>query len=160
MHPFSLMDKTEVLETSNISSTLIEGMKRKKCTGCGKIRLLKFFNRKSPTRLQSQCKTCTRASIRQHYRNNKEYYKLKSKRAKSIIAETIKTIKSQPCSDCGISYPSYVMDFDHRGDKDFEISGSSRTGSLRKILSEIAKCDLVCANCHRIRTHRRIDKAI
>lgn len=55
--------------------------------------------------------------------------------------------------DCGVHYPSYVMDFDHR-------DPSTKKGGVGKFVSvgwkslkeEIAKCDLVCANCHRERT--------
>lgn len=56
--------------------------------------------------------------------------------------------------DCGKSYPSYVMDFDHREQdkKKFEIS-TFGTKCAERVLSEIQKCDLVCANCHRVRTY-------
>jgi len=47
------------------------------------------------------------------------------------------------------------MDFDHvRGAKRFHLSESEHK-SKRLIKEEIRKCDLVCANCHRIRTHER-----
>jgi len=60
------------------------------------------------------------------------------------------------CQDCGKTYHPYVMDFDHRPgeQKRFEISeGGSRTHTL--LFAELAKCDLVCANCHRLRTWQR-----
>jgi hypothetical protein len=60
------------------------------------------------------------------------------------------------CSDCGLNYPSYVMDFDHLSDKLSNISyltSSGRTAALKK---ELKKCEIVCSNCHRIRTHARI----
>lgn len=61
--------------------------------------------------------------------------------------------EGKPCADCGALYPSYVLDFDHvRGEKEFAIS-QHQTRSPEQIAVEIAKCDLVCANCHRIRTH-------
>lgn len=62
-------------------------------------------------------------------------------------------IKSQPCADCGNSYPPVCMDFDHRDPsaKRFIIA-TSGTRNREAVLAEIAKCDLVCANCHRIRT--------
>lgn len=66
-------------------------------------------------------------------------------------------LKSKPCTDCGDQFPPSVMDFDHmRGEKVAEVSAlvGSR-GSLKRILAEIEKCDLVCANCHRLRTARR-----
>lgn len=56
--------------------------------------------------------------------------------------------------DCEVSYPSYVMDFDHvRGIKFKEISQMCRAAfRIEKIPEEIEKCDLVCSNCHRVRT--------
>lgn len=67
--------------------------------------------------------------------------------------EFVRSQKTGPCADCGIVYPHYVMDFDHRGDKRRIISNMTRY-SLESIKAEIAKCDLVCANCHRIRTFK------
>ena len=57
--------------------------------------------------------------------------------------------------DCGQTYPTYVMDFDHRDPttKLCKVSAAVYLGSEQKLLDEIAKCDLVCANCHRVRTH-------
>ncbi len=71
----------------------------------------------------------------------------------------IQSLKIDPCKDCGIAYHPYVMDFDHIGtDKVCQIS--NMTGfSEANILAEIAKCDLVCANCHRMRTFRRSQPA-
>jgi len=68
-------------------------------------------------------------------------------------------LKRQPCSDCGVSYPPYVMDFDHaRGEKSLNVS-KLRNGRLAwsRLLAELDKCDVVCANCHRIRTRLRAD---
>jgi hypothetical protein len=60
--------------------------------------------------------------------------------------------ESHPCKDCGRFYPHYVMDFDHLGNKVMNVS--RMIGYKReRIEQEIAKCDLVCSNCHRIRTH-------
>ena len=63
--------------------------------------------------------------------------------------------KDKPCIDCGIKYDPWVMDFDHLRDKEFTISSFYANYSETKLLSEIAKCDVVCSNCHRIRTHNR-----
>lgn len=59
--------------------------------------------------------------------------------------------------DCGIKYPKYVMDFDHRDPvtKRFSIGADIGSMSLTRIVEEAAKCDVVCANCHRERTHGR-----
>lgn len=70
--------------------------------------------------------------------------------------QKIDDLKDQPCHDCGNRYPPECMDFDHvRGDKLFGVS-TRRNDSWKRILAEMAKCDLVCANCHRIRTRDRL----
>lgn len=74
---------------------------------------------------------------------------------KQLFAE----VKSKPCTDCGRTYPACVMDFDHvRGEKRFAL-GDAPAKTRNNILEEIKKCDLVCANCHRIRTEERRVKA-
>jgi hypothetical protein len=61
------------------------------------------------------------------------------------------------CTDCGIGYPHYVMQFDHLGeDKDRAVATlAGAPVSLDRLKAEIAKCGLVCANCHAERTHQR-----
>lgn len=79
--------------------------------------------------------------------NYKEQVRRKKVRNRAHVTET----KSRPCADCNVSYPPVVMDFHHvRGVKKYNISkfGSRSTSSL---LREMAKCDILCANCHRIR---------
>lgn len=63
-------------------------------------------------------------------------------------------LREDPCTDCGKNYPKECMEFDHtRGKKRENVGGLlNYTGVLQK---EIEKCDLVCANCHAIRTHLR-----
>lgn len=61
------------------------------------------------------------------------------------------------CVDCGENYPYWILEFDHLGDKSFNISGfRQKTISLELIKKEIAKCDVVCSNCHKNRTYTRI----
>lgn len=55
-----------------------------------------------------------------------------------------------PCIDCRESDPR-VLDFDHRGDKKAEIAQLVKSGRLSVIQTEILKCDVRCANCHRKR---------
>lgn len=73
------------------------------------------------------------------------------------VRKVLIQIKSQPCTDCKIIYPYYVMDFDHIDDnKEFGIA-EMRFSSLENIMKEIKKCELVCSNCHRIRTFQRLN---
>ena len=78
----------------------------------------------------------------------------------SLCALKKKEIKEKnPCMDCKIWYPYYVMDFDHvRGRKHKNVAELIDTLSKKKIDEEIAKCEIVCSNCHRIRTHDRLMK--
>ncbi|MCZ2109493.1 MAG: HNH endonuclease [Dehalococcoidia bacterium] len=63
----------------------------------------------------------------------------------------IDSLKDKPCARCGNSYPPVAMDFHHRDPetKEFNIGPAIRYGKER-ILAEIAKCDLLCAVCHRL----------
>jgi hypothetical protein len=61
---------------------------------------------------------------------------------------------AHPCMDCDERDP-VVLEFDHLRDKLFDIGHALACRSWASILSEIAKCDVVCANCHRRRTARR-----
>ena len=67
-------------------------------------------------------------------------------------------LKSVPCMDCGGRFDPVCMDFDHRpGEIKLMSIGDAASGykSNTKLLAEIAKCDVVCANCHRLRTKSR-----
>ena len=72
--------------------------------------------------------------------------------------------KGVPCVDCGGKYPPYVMDFDHvRGIKVQGISEMiQKHCTLVDLHAEIAKCEVVCANCHRERTwgREKLDNAV
>jgi hypothetical protein len=63
--------------------------------------------------------------------------------------------KGEFCLDCGGSFPSFVLQFDHvRGIKKFTLSvDQASRKSMKAVREEIEKCDVVCANCHLIRTH-------
>lgn len=59
------------------------------------------------------------------------------------------------CKDCGYKDRPEAMDFDHvRGEKLFSLANRHGT-SIAKLTAEAAKCDVVCANCHRVRTFNR-----
>lgn len=68
----------------------------------------------------------------------------------------VQEAKRRPCFDCGNLFPPAVMEFDHRiaAEKTFNLS-RAREHPFALVKVEIAKCDLVCANCHRVRTVRR-----
>ena len=68
--------------------------------------------------------------------------------------------EGNPCKDCGVTFPPVAMDFDHvSGDKMLNVS-SMRHLAWGAVLAEIAKCELVCANCHRVRTWQQKNQKV
>lgn len=138
---------------------------KKHCRGCDQVKPVSDFWLKKGLP-QARCKECQRNYHKQHYLENARAYKdravRRNRQVRTQLREAIDALKAKPCMDCGRSYPPYVMDFDHRdaATKKFTIAAGTavlRLG-LEKILEEIQKCDLVCANCHRIRTHARMTR--
>lgn len=66
-------------------------------------------------------------------------------------------LKAAPCSDCGAFFHHTAMDFDHVRGKKFKVVSAMWSYLWERVLEEIAKCDLVCANCHRLRTQARLE---
>ena len=132
--------------------------KQKTCSKCKKIQPMTEFNfrHRSAGIRHSYCKECGKALTRNHYANNKRQYLDRNIRSYLKRREFIRQIKSRPCADCGIQYPYYVMDFDHREgeDKKYELNSITQM-IISAVMSEIEKCDVVCSNCHRERTQRR-----
>jgi hypothetical protein len=98
-----------------------------------------------------------RAGKQRWYENNRHVYRAANQRRYVEKRRKIAALKSVPCADCGNRFPYFVMDFDHRDgeEKLGNISSVVFAWSWKRLLAEIAKCDVVCANCHRIRTARR-----
>ena len=65
------------------------------------------------------------------------------------------------CADCGYRAHPRALDFDHIGTDKAGDVGRMMHGRIAWpiILAEIAKCEVVCANCHRIRTYEREQRA-
>jgi hypothetical protein len=93
----------------------------------------------------------------QQLENDAKRRRASGKANRQIWKERVDDLKKVPCLDCGLILHTEVMQFDHvpeRGPKLFSISRSSGK-NWDMILAEIAKCDLVCANCHVMRTISR-----
>lgn len=74
----------------------------------------------------------------------------------ALTVAMLRELRRGPCADCGTVFKPNQMDFDHRnpGDKLFRLTeGRAMLMSRERLLSELSKCDVVCANCHRMRTH-------
>ena len=134
----------------------------KRCPKCERWLEFSAFtvNRSRADGLQKHCLECQREYVRSHYQRNLAYYLDKARRSNNKRYAELKALlyelKNVPCSDCGVRYPAWIMDFDHvRGTKLFNVAAGLRSHA-GAILAEAAKCEVVCANCHRERTYRRL----
>ncbi len=133
------------------------------CPRCRREKRLDAFGRNArrPDGLQSYCTECRRDYLRTQYAKNVRQYRMsaasRNDHQRRAVRRIIREAKDRECADCGVEYPFYVMDFDHRdrSEKLFNIGRDALRGrcSLDRLKDEIAKCDVVCANCHRARTH-------
>lgn len=78
-------------------------------------------------------------------------------RRKKLTEELIAYRLSKGCADCGYRERYEALEFDHLPGfkKDFVISSVLSSRSEKRVWEEVGKCEVVCANCHRIRTSER-----
>ena len=133
----------------------------RRCGRCNKVKPLADFNwrRKGRGQRDNLCRDCRSAYKREHYRANKQRYIDQARERKQLLAlerttYLIEYFRTHPCVDCG-EPDAVVLEFDHLRDKEFEVAQALPYRSWKSILDEIAKCEVVCANCHRRRTARR-----
>ena len=151
---------------------------KKVCSQCGKEfpATLEFFHKDSCSKygLHSWCEKCflekSNKASRKWKAANKERVKHthrewvharggSAKYRRELYSDRLTALdelKDSPCNDCGKKFPPVAMDFDHvQGEKTRTISYLVRNSTWEAVLEEIAKCELVCANCHRVRTSKR-----
>lgn len=153
-------------------------METKVCSGCEINKELNKFSLRykngKAVGYQSWCKSCTktykskwRLGYKKRYnslRKGKFGGKKRNIRRERLLRTAkrrkfVWDLKRKPCADCERSYPPWIMDFDHReGEtKLYNVSQlwKSRKSSWARLKAEVAKCDVICANCHRQRTYDR-----
>ena len=124
------------------------------CPSCKEEKDIEEFNlskRHSDGR-QSYCRSCRKTYDAAHFVRDRNrivtrHYS-RRKRNQLWFLEYRKTLK---CEECGENHPA-TLDFHHKdpSQKDFDVSvlvTSDR--SLETIKREIAKCKVLCSNCHR-----------
>lgn len=88
-----------------------------------------------------------------YYYSNSTIEKSRVKNRKRNLSDWLFGLKQdKKCIICGFDHPA-ALDFHHRdkASKSFNISKAPMYGwSKQRILEEISKCDVLCANCHRI----------
>lgn len=135
-----------------------------KCSDCGETKALEEFNeRKGRERgYYYDCKKCRGIAFQEKMKDEnfrskkrKQSRRTAAKKRQELYDLVLEFKKDKPCQDCGGLFPPYVMDFDHV-DPTNKIDTITHLRSVvcnkKLLLLEIAKCELVCSNCHRIRT--------
>jgi hypothetical protein len=100
---------------------------------------------------QSNCRECQKNYRKTHYLKNKKKYIGKASDYRKNMIEWFYEIKKElKCEICD-EKRYWVLDFHHNNpdEKHDEVSILIRKGSKKKILEEIEKCSVLCANCHR-----------
>ncbi|MCF8784124.1 hypothetical protein [Rhodococcus ruber] len=118
------------------------------CRICGETKHISMFYRDRKRNGEARivrkfdCRDCARRVMRQRYQSNLDFirnYKLE-----------------QGCADCGYREHAEALEFDHLpGVNKLAHVGEMMMHSRAAIEAEIAKCEVVCANCHRVRTKGR-----
>lgn len=124
-------------------------------------------NKKGKDGLRSQCKQCESAYHAEYRQTHAEHYreyrrrpdiKARRKEESRAITARIAAIKTERgCVDCGYNDHAEALDFDHLPgtEKLHTVSQMKVRRRWETIVAEIAKCEVVCANCHRVRTAAR-----
>lgn len=115
------------------------------CPKCGQTKPADHFYADRKKKRHS-CRECIRAQMRSRYAERLEFiqaYKL-----------------DHGCADCGFRGHPAALEFDHLPEHEKKFAISARIAAAidqGELLAEMAKCEVVCANCHRVRTFERAD---
>lgn len=133
------------------------------CSKCGKEKSDAEFSLHNPKlkngKLRPDCRVCVRLRSKKEYDKDPAAWKCRIQKVKEVTVQRNKELvrdflKKNPCTDCGME-DIRVLDFDHvKGIKAANISRLVHQGAaVWRLLEEMAKCVIRCANCHRIKTH-------
>jgi hypothetical protein len=128
----------------------------KTCTGCSTEKDSGEFNKRKDSKsgLSSRCKTCLKGD-RKKYGHYKDISNARRRRNKSLNRDKYQDfLLTQSCKDCSEDNP-VVLEFDHTNPsiKSYNVSQMVHDNmTWNSIKKEIDKCEVVCANCHKIRT--------
>lgn len=122
---------------------------------CNRCHIPKNIGDFSPRK--SACKLCRRQEQKTYSLNNKDTVRKTEKKKQVRNRNYIYNAKfGKFCIDCGIIYDPCVLQFDHiKNNKIKNVSKMVVNSSIKRIQEEIDKCEIVCTNCHRDRTHNR-----
>lgn len=132
---------------------------RKRCPACEEQKDEDEFHRwNRRDGRQVWCKPCRRAYDAAYHQRVKDRRREQKRRRADETRAFLRALKQgKPCADCGEVFDPAAMQWDHLPGfiKGGNLGDMGRKASRGRLLEEIAKCELVCANCHAVRTVRR-----
>jgi hypothetical protein len=134
----------------------LPGAPTKYCGSCDRVLPLTAFNRAGDGH-QYWCRDCFIDYFRERGDRHRNQSRAARERRKAVARALVREhLAAHPCVDCGED-DLLVLEFDHhRADKEENVSRLVSAGALRERLErEIARCEVVCVNCHRRRTATR-----
>ncbi len=147
---------------SMVCGMLDDNQPIRRCSRCHAEKPLDHFHRSARQGHQWWCKGCHRLYDAAYHARTKPL-RLQQKRVyKAGLLAWMRGIKaSRPCADCGGRFHPAAMTFDHlpEHEKIDAIAELVKRGNRRLAHAEVLKCDVVCANCHAIRTYERREAA-
>jgi DNA-directed RNA polymerase subunit RPC12/RpoP len=135
----------------------------KRCCRCKKEKdNSEFFKRpERKSGLRSECKECSYHYMHKYRNEHRKYFNEFSRRYQKMYAKQneefiIEYLSQHPCVDCG-NDDINILEFDHiRGIKKDRVGAMKYHAALETLKEEIAKCEVRCPNCHRIRTLKEL----
>lgn len=108
------------------------------CSRCGEDKpAADFYYRRTEGRHHAYCRPCHNAYTQDRFKRRK--------------TEAVEYLGGR-CADCGGAFHPSVFEFHHRDPSQKDLTGNGiKRGAWARVVSELDKCDLLCANCHRLR---------
>ena len=103
---------------------------------------------------------CERSNYGNGYCQNHYFILWRTQRHQEMKLQLVVSF-GERCTDCAKTYPLCAFDFDNIEDPEKHVTVArliSNNMSWGRIAREVAKCELVCSNCHRVRTQARHHK--
>jgi hypothetical protein len=129
----------------------------KKCGKCGLAKPLEAFHRRGSGR-QAWFRVCRREYDRSYHAANATLRRQQARRRHQQFVRWYQALKTDtPCADCGLTFHPAAMNWGHLPGthKIADVGTLATQHSYGAVLREIEKCELVCANCHAVRSYER-----
>jgi len=132
----------------------------RRCSVCSADKPLGEFHRRNDG-YQRWCRQCRKTYDAAYHGGRREIRKAQKRARIARLVDWMRDLKKRPCADCGGLFHPAAMAFDHLPDlpKRLDVASLIRQGSIGLARAEMAKCEVVCANCHAVRTFVRREQA-